>query len=180
MTESDGTRPAGRDPDAHGRTEVEHFEEGSYFLFRLAGSHYGVPATSVDHVADPEEPLPVPTAPAIIFGVLHLRGRIVGVIDIAALLGLPAIDIGEVDDVAIGSRLVVIESNGRAFGMFVDETLGIFDVRADEIRAVGDEDGGPFSGQFDHPKGVVTVLDPEAVLGRVIDSPNRADSAATP
>ncbi len=58
---------------------------------------------------------PVPLAPASVAGLFNLRGRVVTLLDMRAILGLPAIDEG-VQRIAVG-----IEWQGESFGLLVDK-----------------------------------------------------------
>lgn len=66
-----------------------------YCSFHLHESLLGIAVDDVREVLRSPRPVPVPTAPDNVVGLLNLRGRIVSVIDLAACLGLerePAAD----------------------------------------------------------------------------------------
>ncbi len=58
-----------------------------YLLVRVAGQHYGLPLARVLEVGDLGEVLDVPRALAAVRGVTPLRGRLVPLIHLGALLG---------------------------------------------------------------------------------------------
>ena len=60
---------------------------GGYLLVRVAGKHYGLPLGRVLEVGDLGEVLEVPRALAAVRGVTPLRGRLVPLIHLGALLG---------------------------------------------------------------------------------------------
>ena len=89
----------------------------AYVRFRVADEAYAVSVLSVLEVAGLGEVTPVPGAPGQILGVRNLRGKILPVIDLAALLGTrrtrPA------------ARLLVTESDGRRAGLAIDEVTEV-------------------------------------------------------
>jgi purine-binding chemotaxis protein CheW len=75
---------------------------------------FGLPILRVRDVFVVHELTPVPLAPASVAGLFNLRGRVLTILDMRALLGLPPRDkAGE--SIAIG-----IEWHGEAFGLLVD------------------------------------------------------------
>ena len=88
-----------------------------YVRFRVADEAYAVSVLNVLEVANLGDVTPVPGAPIQILGVRNLRGKILPVIDLAALLGTrrsqPA------------GRLLVAESEGRQAGLAIDEVTEV-------------------------------------------------------
>jgi chemotaxis signal transduction protein len=60
---------------------------GGYLLVRVDGKAYGLPLTRVLEVGDLAEVLPVPRALAAMRGLTPLRGRLVPVVHLGALMG---------------------------------------------------------------------------------------------
>jgi purine-binding chemotaxis protein CheW len=89
----------------------------AYVRFRVADEAYAVSVLNVLEVAGLGEVTPVPGAARQILGVRNLRGKILPVIDLAALLGArrtqPA------------ARLLVTESDGRRAGLAIDEVTEV-------------------------------------------------------
>jgi purine-binding chemotaxis protein CheW len=81
----------------------------------VGGQLFGLPILKVRDVFAVNELTPVPLAPASISGLFNLRGRVLTIMSMRALLGLPAAE-------RTGEALAVgIEWRGEAFGLIVDE-----------------------------------------------------------
>jgi purine-binding chemotaxis protein CheW len=89
----------------------------AYVRFRVAEEAYAVCVLNVLEVASLGEVTPVPGAPREILGVRNLRGKILPVIDLAALLGTRRSQPAE--------RLLVAESDGRQAGLAIDEVTEV-------------------------------------------------------
>ncbi|MDQ0506695.1 chemotaxis protein CheW [Xanthobacter agilis] len=91
-----------------------------YVTVRIASQLFGLPIEMVHEVFAPDAITRVPLSPAAIAGVLNLRGRIVTMLNMRCLLGLPP---AEGRGMAVG-----IEHDGEAFGLMIDdvgEVLGL-------------------------------------------------------
>jgi purine-binding chemotaxis protein CheW len=89
----------------------------AYLRMRLAGEQY---ALAVDHVTEVvllDALTPVPGAPPSVLGLCNLRGEVVSVVDLAAVLGLP----GEHHP----TRLVVTAVSGTRAGLAIDEVMDV-------------------------------------------------------
>jgi purine-binding chemotaxis protein CheW len=102
----------------------------------------------------------VPGTPAWVSGVTNWRGRILGVLDLRLLLGVPA----EGDD----GRLVVLARNGVAVGVVAERVDGVIVVDADALEpalaTLPAEAGALLEGQLTDEHGPVGVVDAGAVF----------------
>lgn len=172
MTTTDIDASLGQDPDAPAeqgaRTEVERRH---LFIFRLGVSYYAVSSSVVDHVGALAKPTPVPTAPSQFLGVVHVRGRVIAVVDLGSVLGATPEEKSQGDDESFQERLVVLDADRTPFAVPADSVLGLREVEVDSIRPAsvlpqGDasDESSLFEGEFDDRAGVVTLLRIEAVL----------------
>jgi chemotaxis signal transduction protein len=138
-----------------------------YFTLALCRRVYALPPANVEHVVPTQAIVPIPGAPAHVLGVVHLRGRIVTVVDLAALLAIagPA---SEGDP-----RLVIVTVRAYVFAFQVDATLGLWPV-VGELAAVT-TDGPLVVGRVSGATGAIaTVLDLEAMIDRILGTERAA------
>src|SRR4051794_7257154 len=102
----------------------------------------------------------VPGTPAWVSGVTNGRGRILGVLALRLLLGVPA----EGDD----GRLVVLARNGVAVGVVAERVDGVIVVDPDALEpalvTLPAEAGALLEGQLTDEDGPVGVVDAGAVF----------------
>jgi purine-binding chemotaxis protein CheW len=83
---------------------------------RIGPEDYALPVESVTEVAELGDVTPVPGAPAGVLGARNLRGQVLPVIDMAAVLGLSS---------ANPDCLVVADHDGRRAGLAVDAVASV-------------------------------------------------------
>ena len=88
----------------------------------------------VQEIIRVSEITPVPRAPGFIKGVINLRGRIIPVIDLKRKLGL-----GEVNEAARASRIVVVKVRERLVGLLVDGASQVLKVPVASVEAAPEE-----------------------------------------
>lgn len=138
-------------------TESEHASR--WFVLELAGRRYALEPAHVEEVTTPVRPLPIPTVPRHFAGVIHLRGRILPVVDGRKVLGLEGDAPSDAD-----ARLVVLCVSGQRWAVVADRVLGLRDVAADAISAAHEP---PVTGRFELPEGAVVMLDAAALTQAV-------------
>jgi purine-binding chemotaxis protein CheW len=87
--------------------------------FFVAGVEYGVPVARVHEVVRVETITRVPLAPPHVRGLTTHRGRMIPVIDLAAVLGQGPAIIGP------HARMVAVEIATRIVGLLVDRTAAV-------------------------------------------------------
>jgi purine-binding chemotaxis protein CheW len=110
---------------------LRHSESGVYegdasqlVTVAVGGQNFGLPILKVRDVFVISELTEVPLAPATVAGLFNLRGRVLTILSMRAMLGLPAQDAGA-EKIAVG-----IEWQGEAFGLLVD--------RVNEVMSLSD------------------------------------------
>jgi purine-binding chemotaxis protein CheW len=102
--------------------------------FFLAREEYGVDVRLVQEIIRVSEITQVPRAPGFIKGVINLRGRIIPVVDLKRKLNL-----GEVDEAARQSRIVVVKVRDRLIGLLVDGASQVLKVPVASIEPPPEE-----------------------------------------
>jgi purine-binding chemotaxis protein CheW len=128
--------------------------------FRIGPACFAVPTASVVEVLRGGRLARVPQAPESVLGLMHLRGRIVPVVDPAARLGIdrPA--------EAAGTHLVIAVQD-EWYGLAIDDMLDVVDIPAAAVEPAGGETtADAVAGVYAAPDRLVHVLDP----GRTIHS----------
>jgi purine-binding chemotaxis protein CheW len=106
-------------------------------VFTLDGTHYALPIERVREIVRPRALTPVPRVPAVVLGVISLRGEIVQVIDGRRRLALAPIEIQR------KSRVVVLNGEGgEVTGLLVDSVQEVLRVEESALRSsAAGEDG---------------------------------------
>lgn len=129
------------------------------FVIRVEASLYAVDGALVDHVSELGRVVPVPMAPPCFAGIVHERGRVLPVVDLALIFGGGRAR-------AAYRRLVVMALIGRPVAVLAHEVLGLCEVEAGGLRPAPGHDA-VVAGEVVDPRGVITVLDPEELLARL-------------
>ncbi|XXF77388.1 chemotaxis protein CheW [Myxococcaceae bacterium GXIMD 01537] len=131
-----------------------------HVIFRVEKERYGLPLSAVREVVVPPATFSrVPRAPPAITGVMNMRGRVVTVVELRQLLGLP-------DGPTPPSRVVLLDRGRRDLGLLVSDVDGI-----EALERVSPAPGKaiPAVRGLARLKGLgVTVLDPEGLDAAVV------------
>lgn len=96
-------------------------------IFSLAGKDYAVDITRVRGVVRMRQIVPVPEAARCVAGVMGLRGRVVPVVDLRILLGLPARGAG------LRQRILLSLVRNRPTGLIVDDVTEVLDIAGADV-----------------------------------------------
>lgn len=131
--------------------------------FRVGDACFAVPADAVVEVLRGGRLTRVPLAPAGVLGLVHLRGRIVPVVDPATLLGIER-------RVPERTTHLVIALDEDWYGLVIDEMLDVIDISGDEVQqaAAPDAAGAPLAGVFAAPGRLVHLLDPQRMIHSLV------------
>jgi len=103
-----------------------------YVTFRLGAESFGIPVSKVREILRPIDLFPVPGMAAEVEGVVNLRGEIIPVVKMAALLSVVR---NATEHAAHRRRIVILDAPAGSFGFFVDEVYEVTRVAAEEIQA---------------------------------------------
>ena len=98
--------------------------------FEVKGRAYALEVAHVREIVRLQEITPLPNAPALIEGVIDLRGTVIPVLDLARLLSQ-----GRADESA-AARVVVLEIDGLVIGLWVDAATDVMSVDVDCLEDV--------------------------------------------
>lgn len=104
-----------------------------FVSFELAGEMFAVPMGPVQEIIRLPEVAQLPLAPAALLGLANLRGRVLPLMSLRRLLGLPDQDHGD------SARALVIHC-GQALGFLVDRVCSVLQVEDEQLepaRALG-------------------------------------------
>src|SRR3954471_12084521 len=91
-----------------------------HVVFRLDKDRYALPLSAIrEVVVTPERFSRVPRAPSPVKGIMNLRGRVVTVVELAALLR------GDAPSAKPGTKVVLLDRGRRELGLLVTEVDGI-------------------------------------------------------
>ena len=123
-----------------------------HVTLQVGAESYALPVENVVEVAEFDQPTPVPGAPREMLGVRNLRGEVLPVFDLAAVLAIPTD--------AEPERLVVAEARGRRAGL---ANAAVHEVG--ELPATSQEaESSLLAGAALTDEGLVGVLDVERLF----------------
>lgn len=126
-----------------------------HVIFRVEKERYALPLSAVREVVVPPDAYSrVPRAPQAVRGVINLRGRVVTVVELGALLGLP-------DGAAPSQKIVLLDRGRRDLGLLVTDVDGIEPV--ERVTSAPGKQVPAIRGVARLKGLAVTVLDPEGV-----------------
>jgi purine-binding chemotaxis protein CheW len=147
--------------------------------FALDGERYALPAADVLEVQRAVAMAALPRSPAIVEGVINLRGKLVPVLDIRARLGLPPRPLRPADQLVV-VRLggTGVRGGGRTVAIRVDRALDLLRVPKRLIEDPRPVAGpGHSEGVAKLPDGLVVIHDPRTFLS--LDEELQLDGSVT-
>jgi purine-binding chemotaxis protein CheW len=126
----------------------------------FAGSHcLGVFAEEIEAIADWRTPTPLPHAPKAVLGVVSIHGRMLTVLDVAALLG---------EDLNDAPSSIVALRGDEQLALAVDRAGETIEIAADELRTATGDERSVIRGVVDHGGDSITVLKVGALFAAAI------------
>ena len=128
----------------------------------LGGTVVGLPASSVRELVRAVAITPMPGAPAIVEGVVNVRGELVPVIDVRRRLALPARTLDPTE------FLVILRDGPRTLAMRVDDVDDLVEIPADgmEPSAALSPALRDLAGLSARADGVLVIYDPAAFVSQ--------------
>jgi purine-binding chemotaxis protein CheW len=123
--------------------------------FRVGEENFALPVAQVLEVAELGPLAPVPGSPPSVLGVRNLRGQVLPVIDLGAVLGTAHEN--------RGGKLVITEESGRRAGFVIDEVTDV----AELPGPVQDTDSPLLSGSALVQGDLVGIVDVGGVFAAV-------------
>lgn len=120
---------------------------GQYLTFQLSGQDYGIEIAQVREIRAWERPTRLPHAPDYVEGLIHVRGKVLPILDLRRRFGL-----GDADRPRMSVVVVVQSGAPRAasVGLVVDAVCDVCEIDAAAIQS---------------PPQVVAPIDAELVCG---------------
>jgi len=100
-----------------------------HVIFRVAGAEYVLPASDVLQMESFTGATAVPGAAPYVLGIIHVRGRVVPVVDLRVRFGLPPVAL------TLDSRVVVVELEQRTVGLLADSAREVVKLEPDQLQA---------------------------------------------
>lgn len=97
--------------------------------FLLAREHYLLATHWVREVFPLQEITPLPGTPGFVLGIIHLRGRIVSVLDIKQFFDLPRQGLSDLN------KVIVLSDGAMEFGILGDAIVGVRRIALDDLQA---------------------------------------------
>lgn len=137
-------------------------ESTSVLVFQVGGSRFGLPADSVREAFRAVTIAPLPKAPAVVEGVVNVRGQVVPVLDIRSRFRLPRKDPEHTD------HFILAEVAGGPLALRVDRVMDLVRVPNTEIETgkTAMPLGDYVSGVAKLPDGLVLIHDFGTFLSR--------------
>ena len=159
-------------------SEASAFEKRRFLVFRIARRVYALPADAVVEVIRVPPTARVPQAPKALIGVANLRGVVLPIASLRALLGL------EIEESA-DSRAIVLDG-GAPVAIVVDAIDALVTIGAERLETqaaqLSVEQGERLTGAFPlgDGQGVAKILDVQALLAEAFarrTRPNHPNAA---
>jgi len=99
-------------------------------VFELAGQLFGLPATDVRELIRAVSVVPLPRTPAVVKGVINIRGRILPVLDLRGRVGLSAKEGAPTD------HFIIAQAGERLVALHVDRATDLIRLPADALEPV--------------------------------------------
>lgn len=149
-----------------GDSPISEKPEGAvpFVVLSIAGETFAIEIGKVREIIRVPQITWVPGAQAYVRGVINLRGRVVAVLDLAAMLGMDQTDEDS------GNRVIVVESSDVIVGMLVDSVSRVAEISPSQLEPALrtlDEDQRAFVvAQMNLDNNLIGILELDEILAR--------------
>jgi purine-binding chemotaxis protein CheW len=144
-----GLRGADSEPDGVNQdTALAPGIPSQVVVFALGDQLYALPLTAVERVVRMVAITPLPQAPAIVLGVINVRGQVMPVLNLRRRFRLPE------RDLVLTDQLIISHTVARTVVLVVDEVAGVREYSAQQVIAACDIVPG-----IEYTEGVVKLDD---------------------
>jgi len=127
-------------------------------IFKLGNQLWGMDIRYVKEVVKVKQYTEIPNAPMHVLGVFNLRGQIVPLLNLASILGV---------NLEGKSKAIVLELDDEAFGVIVEEVLGVIRISESSIEPPPPNAGDYIRGVIKHEDTLVNVIDIEKIIEHI-------------
>ncbi|OYT26309.1 MAG: chemotaxis protein CheW [Candidatus Altiarchaeales archaeon ex4484_96] len=113
-------------PANYGGMEEKSGDELQIVVFKLGDEEYACEIHKVREIIKMPSITPVPRTPAVIKGIINVRGKIVVVVDLKERF-----DLGKDED---GTHIILVETDGRMIGVIVDDISHVLRITSDHVK----------------------------------------------
>ena len=111
---------------------AEKQQVGQFVGFFLDGQQYAFRIEQIQEIVVVQQVTTIPNVPGFVEGVSNLRGSIIPIINLRAIMGMQAV---ESDD---ETRIIVVNVDGRTIGCTVDSVTQVVRVPSESIQPAPD------------------------------------------
>jgi purine-binding chemotaxis protein CheW len=123
-------------------------------LFELAGSRMALVAALVTEVVRAVEMQPLPQAPAVVVGMINVRGELMPVLDLRRRFGLQTKDLSPDD------HFIVADCGGNRVALHVDRAVELLSIQELPIEPLRQDSASPYAaGALAVEDGVLVIYD---------------------
>lgn len=100
-------------------------------VFGLQGQRYALRLAAVERIVAVAAVTALPSAPAIVMGIINVQGRVIPVVDVGKRFGLAE------REIELSDRLIVARTSRRPVALLVAAVFGVVDCPQSQIMAAG-------------------------------------------
>jgi purine-binding chemotaxis protein CheW len=127
------------------QTEIIQSEEVIQFLsFSVSNEIFGIELVHVHEILRPVFITRIPNVEDYILGVVNLRGEIIPIVDLKKKFDQGFVEINK------NTRIVVLENNGKRFGLVVEEVKQVIKIVKSSVSAINNHMSSSFNNMIDY------------------------------